>query len=250
MTILGHIRTTVLIALTIILVAWGTTQAADTSIIFTPPETIVGDVGEQAVVYLALDSGLAGVHGYRVKFKFDTTVLHLDTIVTTPEWNAVGAYFFSYKDSLEVDSATGDSNWYYDVSSYYLGQGLEIDGYANIAELTFSAHREGASFLYFDYVLVQDGQLNAITDSVEIAMIFVCPLPEGYSFLGDFDQSGRVDIGDLTFLIQYLFIQGPPPSPTVLMGDVNCDGVVDIGDLTRIIDYLFISFSSLCDLCQ
>ena len=54
MTILGHIRTTVLIALTIILVAWGTTQAADTSIIFTPPETIVGDVGEQAVVYLAL----------------------------------------------------------------------------------------------------------------------------------------------------------------------------------------------------
>ena len=249
MTILGHGKTTLLAAIATILVTWGTGQAADNSIIFTPPETIVENVGDSAVIYLALDSGLVGVHGYRVKFKFDTTVLHLDTITTTPEWNAVGNHFFRYKDSLEVDSVTDDTNWYYDMSSYYLGQGLEIDGYANIARLTFTAHQAGATFLWFDFTLVQDDQLNVITDSVEIALIFVCPLPEGYSFFGDFDRSGRVDIGDLTFLIGYLFLQGPRPEPIVLMGDVNCDGVVDIGAVTRMIDYLFISYRRVCDPC-
>lgn len=224
-------------------------DAADNSILFTPPESIVTGAGDSLIIHLALDSAVTDVHGYRVKFKFDTTVLHLDTAMITPTWQSGGNSFFRYKDSLEIDGATGDSNYYYDLSSYYLGQNLSIDGYGEIVRIKFTALKSGASFLYFDFTLVQDGMLNIVTDSIKNAWIFVCPLPPDYAFFGDFDKSGRVDIGDLTFLIGYLFIQGPPPAPIVLLGDVNCDGMVDIGDLTKMIDYLFISFSPLCNPC-
>ncbi|MBI5265765.1 MAG: hypothetical protein HY851_00895 [candidate division Zixibacteria bacterium] len=52
------------------------------------------------------------------------------------------------------------------------------------------------------------------------------------------------DIADLTYLISFLFLSGPPP-PVWSQG--NCDGLpgIDIGDLTALIDYLFISFSPL-----
>jgi len=58
------------------------------------------------------------------------------------------------------------------------------------------------------------------------------------------DLSNIVDIGDLTALIDYLFITFAVPE---CMEEANCDGsvggVVDIGDLTALIDYLFISFT-------
>jgi hypothetical protein len=53
-----------------------------------------------------------------------------------------------------------------------------------------------------------------------------------------------VDIGDLTALIDYLFITFTVPE---CMEEANVDGrpdgIVDIGDLAALIDYLFISFT-------
>jgi len=60
----------------------------------------------------------------------------------------------------------------------------------------------------------------------------------------DNDPSDRVDLGDLTALIDYLFISFTPP---VCIEEANVDGdpegLVDLGDLTALIDYLFISFT-------
>jgi len=60
----------------------------------------------------------------------------------------------------------------------------------------------------------------------------------------DGDPSEMVDLGDLTALIDYLFISFTPPA---CMEEANCDGsidgLVDLGDLTTLIDYLFISFT-------
>lgn len=57
---------------------------------------------------------------------------------------------------------------------------------------------------------------------------------------GDF-----ADIGDLSALIDYLFITLAEPA---CMAEANIDGsvdaVVDIGDLTALIDYLFITFAT------
>ncbi|UCC45609.1 MAG: M6 family metalloprotease domain-containing protein [Candidatus Zixiibacteriota bacterium] len=58
---------------------------------------------------------------------------------------------------------------------------------------------------------------------------------------GDIDGVEGVDIGDLTNMISFLFIQGDPPCVNDA-ADVNNDCVgPDIGDLTYLIGYLFIS---------
>jgi len=63
-------------------------------------------------------------------------------------------------------------------------------------------------------------------------------------FTGNVDGEGGVDIADLTFLIDHLFINFPPiDCPEE--GNVDGDGGIDIADLTFLIDHLFINFPSL-----
>ena len=55
---------------------------------------------------------------------------------------------------------------------------------------------------------------------------------------GDVDGSGSIDVGDLTFLVAYLFQSGPTP-PVLVAGDVDGSGSIDVGDLTFLVTYLF-----------
>ena len=60
----------------------------------------------------------------------------------------------------------------------------------------------------------------------------------------DNDPAELIDLGDLTALIDYLFISFTVPAcieEANIDGDVG--GLVDLGDLTALIDYLFISFT-------
>jgi hypothetical protein len=56
---------------------------------------------------------------------------------------------------------------------------------------------------------------------------------------GDADSDGKIDIADVVYLINYLFIDGPAPE-LLEAGDANCDGTVDIADVVYLINYLFI----------
>ncbi len=64
----------------------------------------------------------------------------------------------------------------------------------------------------------------------------------------DCDAMDQVDVGDLTTLIDNLFINF---TPLCCDDEANCDGSggVDVGDLTRLIDNLFINFTPLAG-CQ
>jgi hypothetical protein len=59
-----------------------------------------------------------------------------------------------------------------------------------------------------------------------------------HASLGDFNGDGSIDVGDVVFLINYLFISGPAPDPQKL-GDVNCDDEVNSADVVFLINYLF-----------
>ncbi|HUV31006.1 MAG TPA: hypothetical protein VMY05_07970 [Acidobacteriota bacterium] len=62
----------------------------------------------------------------------------------------------------------------------------------------------------------------------------------------DCDYADIVDVGDLTFLIDYLFISHARlPNREEANTDGDPDGVIDIGDLTALIDHLFITHSDL-----
>ncbi len=68
---------------------------------------------------------------------------------------------------------------------------------------------------------------------------------------GDIDGSldGLVTMGDLTLLIDHLFIGLEPLRwPSIGNVDGSADGLVTIGDLTKLIDHLFISLDDLA--CQ
>ncbi len=55
---------------------------------------------------------------------------------------------------------------------------------------------------------------------------------------GDANGDGVVDVGDVIYLINYLFTGTSAPCP-METGDNNCDGIVDIGDVIYLINYLF-----------
>ncbi len=74
-----------------------------------------------------------------------------------------------------------------------------------------------------------DGQTN------ECQVILVV-LPEGVC--GDVTADRIIDLGDVVYVLGYLYKGGPPPEPACL-GDVNCDGIVDLGDVVYLITYLY-----------
>jgi hypothetical protein len=56
---------------------------------------------------------------------------------------------------------------------------------------------------------------------------------------GDANGDGKINIADVVYLINYLFINGPAPEP-LQAGDANCDGVINTADVVYLINYLFI----------
>lgn len=55
---------------------------------------------------------------------------------------------------------------------------------------------------------------------------------------GDANGDSFINLGDIVFLIDYLFKGGTAPYP-LIAGDVNNDGLINLGDLVYLISYLF-----------
>jgi uncharacterized delta-60 repeat protein len=58
---------------------------------------------------------------------------------------------------------------------------------------------------------------------------------------GDANADGVINVTDVVYLINYLFLIPPGPAPEPLdAGDVNCDGVINVTDVVYLINYLFL----------
>jgi parallel beta-helix repeat protein/predicted outer membrane repeat protein len=57
--------------------------------------------------------------------------------------------------------------------------------------------------------------------------------------LGDANSNSSINIADIVFAVNYLFINGPPVCPHHT-ADTNCDGLVDIEDIICLAEYLFL----------
>ena len=64
-------------------------------------------------------------------------------------------------------------------------------------------------------------------------MVYIC---------GDATGDGLVNIFDVTFVISYLYLGGPPPDP-LWVADVNYDSTINIFDITGLIGYLYLGGS-------
>lgn len=55
---------------------------------------------------------------------------------------------------------------------------------------------------------------------------------------GDANGDGIINVGDVVYLVSYLYKAGPAPEYLVI-GDCNCDEVVDVGDIVHLVNYLY-----------
>ncbi len=62
---------------------------------------------------------------------------------------------------------------------------------------------------------------------------------------GDAKGGGGLNAADVVYLINYLFLAGPPPDP-MAVGDVNGDGVINASDVVYLINYLYIQGPKPC----
>ncbi len=63
-----------------------------------------------------------------------------------------------------------------------------------------------------------------------------------YVMHGDATGDGLIDVADVLYLINYLFLGTSAPCP-MEAGDATCDGIVDVADVLLIINYLFLGTS-------
>jgi hypothetical protein len=56
---------------------------------------------------------------------------------------------------------------------------------------------------------------------------------------GDVNRDGVINISDVVYLINYLYVGGPPPTPREA-GDANADGVINVTDVVYLINYLYV----------
>ena len=88
--------------------------------------------------------------------------------------------------------------------------------------------------IYFDFPLyfIQESQATELLQKA-LGDLGVSPF-----LCGDCDASSVVELGDVVYLINYLYKNGAPPIP-VQAGDVNLDTVVELGDIVYLINYLY-----------
>ncbi len=77
-------------------------------------------------------------------------------------------------------------------------------------------------------------RVDSIVDDKLYAYVYV---PSAF-LLGDANGDGLIDLGDVVYLLNYLFKGEDPPDP-LQAGDANCDGTVELGDAIYLLNYLF-----------
>jgi hypothetical protein len=55
---------------------------------------------------------------------------------------------------------------------------------------------------------------------------------------GDLNADGIINVGDVVYMVNYLYRGGEEPCP-VESGDVNNDGIVNVGDVVFLVNYLY-----------
>jgi hypothetical protein len=161
-----------------------------------------------------------------------------------------------YIDSIRSHNPANEPHWVQvgffenqsEDTSYFMlvnRECLETEGADYDVFVTKPGYRYLIRDMYTDTIV---GNINGIGDYFTV---YLGP-GEGKLFRleafiqGDVNGDGVINIVDVVYLINYLFIHGPAPQPLVA-GDVNCNGVIDVVDVVYLINYLFIDGPPPCE---
>jgi len=130
--------------------------------------------------------------------------------------NDVVVRFYSNDSLINEQTTDVDSNGFVTVSTQYSA----LEGLYDIKVVVDEDNLK----------IEQDDSNNE--DSVLVTFEAIC---------GDVNNDEIIDIADVVYLINYLFINGPEPlcEPITTCGDVTLDDIVNIADVVYLINYLF-----------
>ena len=230
-----------------------TATAVDDTVSVSPQQSQV-DTTEAFTIFIEIGSDLQAVKSFHFLVRLDTTVLRLDSVLASQDWlDTYPVTSSPWPITAEVvDSLTDDTSLVVEIFNVFLDPALlYMDGPGTLAELYLSGIAAGRSEVTFEYSLIADTSAPypvKIAHSVRDGLVIVgeaCVPP------GDITADGDLDISDLTWLVNYLFMSGPDPLGEPGAANYNCDpdGVIDISDLTRLVNRLFVTFEPLCNPC-
>ncbi len=76
--------------------------------------------------------------------------------------------------------------------------------------------------------------------SIDLAFVITGSCCNHDGIRGDVDYNMSINVGDLDYLVTYLFFDGPPP-PCPEEADVDGSGAINVADLTYLVEYMFFS---------
>jgi hypothetical protein len=176
---------------------------------------------------------------YDICIHFNAEFITLDTVLEGSLLNASTGLptFFEYRVSESQDTIC--------IDGAVLGGTASADGAGVLAYLWFRADSDSSAYsdLEFSVVNIRDSSdtqlyYNAINGEVRVCLQ-----------RGEVNNDNVIDIDDVVYLIQYIFVEGPEPIPHRLVGDVDCKDEVDIDDVVYLIEYIFQDGPPPCTHC-
>ena len=94
---------------------------------------------------------------------------------------------------------------------------------------------QGPSLVSDELLPVFDGDIQITLEGFEDGEAYVVTIS---AVSGDANGDGIVNVGDVLYLINYMYKNGSAPFPS-WTGDVNCDREINLADVVYLINYLF-----------
>jgi aminopeptidase N len=131
----------------------------------------------------------------------------------------------TYIETLLAKGGTPPYTW--EMLSGSLPGGLVLDPSTGVISGIPTAE-ESLEFV----VRVTDSSLPAKTDIQELYIVV------GSFSSGDVNGDGKINLGDVIYILNYLFKNGPAPI-TLEVADLNCDSLVNLVDAIYLLNFLF-----------
>ena len=148
--------------------------------------------------------------------------MHISTLTLPDGTNGV-----AYAETLNVVGGTPPYHW------QFVGGDLPYGLAFDTATAVISGTPNWAATFYFT-IKVTDTGTPEFTDARGYALT----VNEPGAIYGDADGNGVINVGDVVYLIDYIFNGGPAPDP-LWTGDCDCNGLVNIADVVYLINYVF-----------
>lgn len=161
-----------------------------------------------------------------------------DTLLAYYDQSFSWPVFAEDPDGDPVEGIALDAYWFLEDSLHSPANTPSCAG-GNPAILTWTPDLSDLGTWIFSFVSADE---CGAADTTEVT------LRVGFPFCGDLTADGLIDLGDLIYLVSYLYKSGPAPEP-VCRGDANCDEVVNVSDVVRLTNYLYRSGPSPCFDC-